>query len=89
MGFYGAKSISDGLAALNYPYYFYKFDDYGHQIASDPIRENKEDVLWFLTTMVKEKKPYMIFREQKEIGRPVVPNKNFGIPDYVKGNFGI
>ncbi|MCC8188488.1 MAG: alpha/beta hydrolase [Bacteroides sp.] len=89
MGFYGAKSISDGLAALNYPYYFYKFDDYGHQIASDPIRENREDVLWFLNTLVKEKKPYMIFREQKEIGRPVVPNKNFGIPDYVKGNFGM
>ncbi len=88
MGFYGSKSISDGLAAANYPYYFYKFDNYGHQIASDPIQENREDVLWFLNKMVKEKKPYMIFREQKEIGRMVVADKNFTIQDYVKGNFG-
>jgi len=86
MGFYGAKSIAETLATSNYPYYFYQFVDYGHEIASDPMQDNKEDVLWFLHTLVRDQKPYQIYKEQKEIGRPE-RNKNFDFQDYVKGNF--
>ncbi len=86
MGLYGPKSIIPTLEELNLPYYFYHFEDYGHEIASDPMQENKEDVLWFLHTLVRDRKPYMIYKEQKEIGRPV-RMKDFGFQDYVKGNF--
>lgn len=75
MGFYGAKSIAETLETANYPYYFYKFDNYGHEIASDPMQDNKEDVLWFLHTLVRDKKPYQVFKEQKEIGRPEVKKR--------------
>lgn len=70
----------------DYPYYFYKFDNYGHEIASDPMQQNKEDMLWFLNTFVKENKQYKVVKEQKEIGRPEM-KKDYGFEDYVKGNF--
>ncbi|MCD8193973.1 MAG: alpha/beta hydrolase [Tannerellaceae bacterium] len=86
MGLYGAKTIAATLDSCNYPYYFYKFNDYGHEIASDPMQDNKEDVLWFLHTFVRDKKSYKVYKEQQEIGRPEV-KKDFGFQDYVKGNF--
>lgn len=86
MGFYGAKSISESLAPADYPYYFYKFVNYGHEIASDPMQEDKEDVLWFLHTLVRDGKKYQIYKEQKEIGRPEA-KKDFTFQDYVMGNF--
>ncbi|MCD8167391.1 MAG: carboxylesterase family protein [Bacteroides sp.] len=87
MGFYGPEVIAETLKEKEYPYYFCKFDDYGHEIASDPMRDNKEDVLWFLHTLVRDQKLYQVFKEQKEIGRPI-REKNFGFQDFVKGNFG-
>ncbi|MCD7973106.1 MAG: alpha/beta hydrolase [Candidatus Azobacteroides sp.] len=86
MGLYGAKSIAETLDSNNYPYYFYQFENYGHEIASDPMQDNKEDVLWFLHTFVRDKKAYQVVKEQKEIGRPEV-KKDFGFDDYVRGNF--
>lgn len=86
MGLYGAKAIADLLDWNNLPYYFYHFDNYGHEVASDPMANNKEDILWFLHTFIRDKKLYQIYKEQKEIGRPDV-EKNFGFQDYVKGNF--
>ncbi len=86
LGLYGAKSIAASLRYENYPYYFYKFENYGHEIASDPMQDNKEDVLWFLHTYIRDKKEYQVEKEQREIGRPEV-NKDFGFDDYVRGNF--
>lgn len=87
MEFYGAKTIAETLDTGNYPYYFYKFDNYGHEIASDPMQNNKEDILWFLHTFIRDKKQYKVCKEQREIGRPEV-KKDFGFQDYVQGNFG-
>ncbi|MCD8043240.1 MAG: alpha/beta hydrolase [Tannerellaceae bacterium] len=86
MGFYGPGTITGTLKEKEYPYYFYKFIDYGHEIASDPMQQNREDVLWFLHTFVRDQKNYQIYKEQKETGRPVRA-KDFGFMDYVKGNF--
>ncbi len=86
MGFYGAKSIAGNLKQNNFPYYFYQFEDYGHEIASSPMQENKEDILWFLQTYIKDKKNYQVDTQLREIGRPEV-KKDFSFQDYVKGNF--
>lgn len=86
-GLYGAHYLAETLAAKDYPYYFLKFTDYGHEIASNPMQDNREDVLFFLNHFVKEGKQYQIESEQKLIGKPQA-KKDFTFQDYVMGNFG-
>ncbi|MCD7963591.1 MAG: alpha/beta hydrolase [Rikenellaceae bacterium] len=85
-GFYGAETISENLKINNYPYWFYSFKNYGHQIASDPMQNNKEDVLSFINQFIKNKDQYIIRTDLEQIGKPSV-NKNFDLFDYVRGNF--
>ncbi len=87
MGFYGPATIVRTLDENNYPYYFCKYENYGHEIASDvPMNNNREDVLWFLDRFVKEKQQLQVVKEQKQIGKPE-KEKDFGFEDYIRGNF--
>ncbi|MCC8089309.1 MAG: alpha/beta hydrolase [Rikenellaceae bacterium] len=85
-GFYGASVISEELENNNYPFWFYSFQNYGHEIASDPMQNNKEDVLSFINQFIYNNQQYMIRTNLKQIGKPEA-EKKFDLFDYVRGNF--
>ncbi len=86
VGFFGAKTIARTLKEGGYPYYFLSYDNYGHEIASDPMQDKKEEVLYFIRSFVLDGQQLQIDGKQVKIGKPEV-EKNFGIYDYIRGNF--
>ncbi|MCD8186050.1 MAG: carboxylesterase family protein [Rikenellaceae bacterium] len=59
-GFYGANAIADALEEWPAPFKFISFEDYGHEIASDPMKDSKEEVLGFIHEFVFEQQPLQV-----------------------------
>ncbi|MCC8036077.1 MAG: alpha/beta hydrolase fold domain-containing protein [Rikenellaceae bacterium] len=89
IGFYGSKYISEVLTRSGVPHYFYSFADYGHEVASLPIREYWQEVDSFLLHLVERREPITINAFVGSGDKPAVEGKNFTISDYLNGNFGL
>lgn len=89
IGFYGSKWISDVLNADGIPYAFYSFEDYGHTVASLPIREYWEEIDSFLLHFIERKEQVRLFQTVKNLEMPEIPEKEFTIADFLNGNYGL
>lgn len=89
IGFYGSKWISEALAADGVSHAFYSFENYGHEIASVPIREYWEEIDSFLLHFIQRKEPVTLFQTLKHNEIPEVENKEFTISDFLNGNYGL
>ena len=87
MGFYGSKYLAASLDSIAAPYYFYTATNFGHQIAVDPMADNRSEIMYFLNKMAIQKSKQQVNVSVNMIGKPE-PNKNFTIMDYVQSNFG-
>lgn len=86
MGFYGSKHIARQLDNLKTPYYFYKVENAGHEMASRPIQYNLNEIDSFLQKLVKEKEHLIINTDVLQLDKPEV-NKEFTIMDYIFSNY--
>lgn len=84
-GLWGSASIIDRLESMEVPYYFYKVENAGHSIADTPLKNNKYDVLSFLTKLVLEKRKVVMVTDEKVPGEEPV-KKDFTIIDYIRDN---
>ncbi|MCD8101945.1 MAG: alpha/beta hydrolase [Alistipes sp.] len=89
IGFYGSKWISGTLADDGVSHAFYSFVDYGHEIASVPIREYWEEIDSFLLHFIERKEPLTILQSLKNNSMPEIGNKDFSISDFLNGNYGL
>lgn len=85
MGLWGSASIAEALEKMQQPYYFYKVENAGHEIADIPMQDNKYDVLSFLSKLVIGQEKLMINTDAKKIGQPEV-KKDFTWQDYIQNN---
>jgi acetyl esterase/lipase len=59
-GFFGSKSLAKKFRQKKYPYYFERVEGMGHEVAGSPMKENLDDILWFIDTFVYKKKQYLM-----------------------------
>ncbi|SEW36172.1 Acetyl esterase/lipase [Chitinophaga sp. YR573] len=59
-GFFGSKALAKKFRQNKYPYYFQRVEGMGHEVAGSPMKENLDDILWFIDTYVYKKKQYLI-----------------------------
>lgn len=85
IGLWGSASIAEALEEMQLPYYFYKVENAGHEIADVPMRNNKYDVLSFLSKLVVGQEKLMINTDVKKIGQAEV-RKDFTLQDYIQNN---
>lgn len=87
LGFYGSKHLAASLDAAGTPYYLYTAVNSGHEMAVEPMNDNRDEILYFLNKMVGEGVKEQITVSVNMIGKPEL-NKNFTIMDYIRSNFG-
>ncbi|MEG1622211.1 MAG: carboxylesterase family protein [Alistipes sp.] len=85
-GFFGSQAIVRQLAAKKSPYYFYSVENAAHEIATQPMNENRFEIDAFLEKLVRQHRPLMIQTTVQEIGKPT-KQKTFGLADYIQSNF--
>lgn len=56
----GSNEISAVFKKQNYPYYFYRVEGMGHEVAASPMEDNLKNILWFISEYVLNKKQYQI-----------------------------
>jgi acetyl esterase/lipase len=59
-GFFGSKALAKKFKQKKYPYYFERVEGMGHEVAGSPMKENLDDMLWFIDAYVYKKKQYLI-----------------------------
>lgn len=59
LGFFGSKYIVKQFKKSKFQYIFYTMENSGHEVAVYPMNENREEILYFIKNLVKEKKPWM------------------------------
>jgi acetyl esterase len=59
-GFFGSKFLARTYKKHKYPYYFQRVEGMGHEVASSPMNNNLDDILWFIDTYIVKKKQYLI-----------------------------
>ncbi|GAA3936545.1 alpha/beta hydrolase fold domain-containing protein [Chitinophaga oryziterrae] len=59
-GFFGSKALAKRFRQKKYPYYFERVEGMGHEVAGSPMKENLDDILWFIDAYVYKKKQYLI-----------------------------
>lgn len=59
-GFFGSKALAKKFRQKKYPYYFERVEGMGHEVAGSPMKENLNDILWFIDAYVYKKKQYLI-----------------------------
>lgn len=85
-GFYGSKAIAKSLRKVKSPYYLFTFKGAGHEIASTPMNENREDINIFLTKLVKDKESIEITKTSVNSSKSKVKER-FTMKDYLRNNF--
>ena len=56
----GSNAIAEVFKKNNYPYYFYRVEGMGHEVAASPMEDNLKSVLWFISEYVLKQKNYQI-----------------------------
>ncbi len=56
----GSNAIAEVFKKHNYPYYFYRVEGMGHEVAASPMEDNLKSVLWFISEYVLKQKNYQI-----------------------------
>jgi predicted esterase len=56
----GSNEISAVFKKRNYPYYFYRVEGMGHEVAASPMEDNLKNILWFIDQYVIHQKQYQI-----------------------------
>ena len=56
----GSNEIATVFKKHNYPYYFYRVEGMGHEVAASPMEDNLKNILWFLDQYVINQKQYQI-----------------------------
>lgn len=56
----GSNAIAEVFKKHNYPYYFYRVEGMGHEVAASPMEDNLKSVLWFISEYVLKQKKYQI-----------------------------
>lgn len=84
-GLYGSDFIVGQLKEQSWPYYFYKVEGAGHEIASRPMHENINDVLSFLSQMVIGQSKYAI-NTTRAVPGLIGYKTDFTLEDYIKEN---
>lgn len=56
----GSNEIAAVYKKQNYPYYFYRVEGMGHEVAASPMEDNLKNILWFLDEYVIHQKKYQI-----------------------------
>lgn len=85
-GFFGSRYLARRLAAEQRPYWFYSVENAAHELAVDPMNDNRYEIDAFLEKFVLQRQPLMIDTEVRGIGRPE-RRKNFTIEDYIRSNY--
>lgn len=85
VGLWGSAYIAGQLDEMQSPYYFYKVENAGHEMADIPMRNNRYDILSFLSQLVIGKEKLMINTDVKKIGQQPV-KKDFTLEDYIHDN---
>ena len=83
VGLWGSAAIAKQLDELQTPYYFYKVENAGHEMAGVPLSDNRYDILSFLTKMVIRQEKLIIHTDVKKIGQEEV-KKDFTLLDYIQ-----
>ena len=86
-GFFGSHYIARQLARLQHPYYFHSAENAAHELASDPMNENRYEIDDFLEKLVDQRRPLMIDTRVVQIGKPGL-EKNPTIEDFIRTNYG-
>jgi dipeptidyl aminopeptidase/acylaminoacyl peptidase len=56
----GSNEISAVFKKHNYPYYFYRVEGMGHEVAASPMEDNLKTILWFINEYVLNQKKFQI-----------------------------
>ncbi len=56
----GSNEIAAVFKKHNYPYYFYRVEGMGHEVAASPMEDNLKNILWFISEYVLNQKHYQI-----------------------------
>lgn len=59
-GFFGSQYLACRFKKKQYPYYFRRVHNRGHEIAGTPMYENLGEITWFIHNYVLQQKPWMI-----------------------------
>lgn len=84
-GLWGSATIAAQLDSIGSPYYFYKIENAGHEVAITPLSNNLYDIIGFLTKMVVKKERLFIRTDEEGIDTPQ-KRKNFTLEDYLRSN---
>lgn len=66
--FNGSNYIAKVFRKNDYPYYFYRVENMGHEVAGSPMHKNLKEICRFVNEWVLNKKPYQLeetFRDMK------------------------
>lgn len=86
VGFFGSRHIARRLAAEGWPYWFYSVENAAHELAVDPMNDNRYEIDAFLEKFVMQRQPLMIDTEVRGIGQPE-RRKDFTAEDYIRSNY--
>ncbi|MCC8171131.1 MAG: alpha/beta hydrolase fold domain-containing protein [Parabacteroides sp.] len=84
-GLWGSATIAAQLDRIGTPYYFYKIENAGHEVAVTPLSDNLYAIMSFLTKMVAKKEKVFIRTDEQGIDKPEV-KKDFTLEDYLRSN---
>ncbi|MEO7988704.1 MAG: carboxylesterase family protein [Chryseolinea sp.] len=56
----GSNEIAYVFNKHNYPYYFYRVEGMGHEVAASPMEDNLKSILWFINEYILKQKKYQI-----------------------------
>jgi len=56
----GSNEIAKVFKKHNYPYYFYRVEGMGHEVAASPMEDNLVNILWFIDQYILNQKRYQI-----------------------------
>ncbi len=56
----GSNEIAYVFKKHNYPYYFYRVEGMGHEVAASPMEDNLKSIMWFISEYVLKQKNYQI-----------------------------
>ncbi len=84
-GLWGSATIAAQLDSIGSPYYFYKIENAGHEVAVTPMSDNLYAMMSFLMKMVVKKERLFIRTDQQGIDTPR-KRKDFTLEDYLQNN---
>ncbi len=85
-GMLGSNYIANELNEMQAPHYYYNVINAAHEIASDPMANNLDEIRSFITKFVINKKHLIINTDSRQIGKPDM-KKDFELMDYIQTNY--